>query len=408
MIQEQVHKKIIESCEKVSEWFSLQNKSKVFPIYSSFDVRDSGFKIAPVDANLFPAGFNNICNVDRENAPEIVKKYLKEHYDIEVKNIALITEEHTNNSYYWENVYALSQILSNAGLKVKICLPRAITSPLEIQSASGHKITVYGFSEEERRSTDLIVCNNDFSQNYEEWDDSAKTPMNPPRELGWYQRRKFSFFSEYNQLTHDFAEMLGIDPFMLQVKTELISEFDVSDSDRMEALAVKVDEFILDLNEKYKKHNITDKPFCFLKNNTGTYGLAVVQVHSGQDILDWNNKDRKKMKAAKGGRDVTELIIQEGIATRFRDEDGSTAEPCIYLVGDECVGGFLRTHKSKGIDENLNSPGAVFKRLCMSDLKVDMPDCPMENVYGWISRLGALALAREIEKSKIVFRGYRV
>ena len=41
--------------------------------YCSVDLRDSGDKIAPVDCNLFPAGFNNICEIDLGCAPDIFK-----------------------------------------------------------------------------------------------------------------------------------------------------------------------------------------------------------------------------------------------------------------------------------------------------------------------------------------------
>ncbi|MEC8106203.1 MAG: glutamate--cysteine ligase, partial [Candidatus Thermoplasmatota archaeon] len=37
-----------------------QKRSEIdVPIYGSVDIRDAGWKIAVVDANQFPAGFNN-------------------------------------------------------------------------------------------------------------------------------------------------------------------------------------------------------------------------------------------------------------------------------------------------------------------------------------------------------------
>ena len=140
------------------------------------------------------------------------------------------------------------------------------------------------------------------------------------------------------------------------------------------------------------------EPFCFIKNNSGTYGLAVVKVSSGDDIRVWNNKTRKKMQAAKGGGGVAEVIIQEGVKTRMKDETGASAEPCVYMIGNELVGGFLRVHSRKGPGESLNSPGAVYQRLCMSDLQDKMSDCPMESVYGWTSKIAALSIAMEAKK----------
>ncbi len=105
------------------------------------------------------------------------------------------------------------------------------------------------------------------------------------------------------------------------------------------------------------------------------------------------------MKASKGGNKVKELILQEGIPTTLKKMD-SYSEPVIYMLGDKLIGGFLRTHKKKGVRENLNSPGAVYKELCMSDLQIQIEDHHEENVYGWVAHLSLLALEGEIRKSK--------
>ena len=104
------------------------------------------------------------------------------------------------------------------------------------------------------------------------------------------------------------------------------------------------------------------------------------------------------MKAAKGGRDISEVIIQEGVPTVVRTPDGQTAEPCIYMIGCQLAGGFLRTHGEKGPQESLNSPGAVYKRLCIADLELKQEGCPMENAYGWVARLAFLSIAREVRR----------
>jgi glutamate--cysteine ligase len=410
MIQSRIHEQIVTHCDRVCEWFENKSKGLVFPIYASFDVRDSGQKIAPVDANIFPAGFNNICPADKGASVAILKKYLETHYPT-AKKIALLTEEHTTNTYYWENVLTLFNLLSEAGHSPKICIPSPLEKAQEVKSSSGHTLTinpaevrnglVYIGGEE----MDLVICNNDFSDGYAPWTENLQTPINPPHELGWYRRRKFSFFQQYNKLAEEFATLLDLPPIFLQVETAVAGDIEVDDVEKREALATTVDNFLANLKEKYTKDKIEAEPFAFLKNNAGTYGLAVVQAHSGDEIRSWNNKTRKKMKAAKGGHDVTELIVQEGITTQFHDA-GVTAEPCIYTIGGELVGGFLRTHSEKGPDESLNSPGAVFKKLCMADLVTDMSDCPMENVYGWIAKLGVLAIALEAKAAAVHFHGY--
>lgn len=112
------------------------------------------------------------------------------------------------------------------------------------------------------------------------------------------------------------------------------------------------------------------------------------------------------MKAAKGGGGISQVVIQEGIPTQVRDGDGQVSEPAIYMIGCQLAGGFLRTHSQKSETDSLNSPGAVFKRLCVSDLKIKLEGCPQENAYGWVARLAFLAVAQEAKEAQVFMKGY--
>lgn len=407
-----LHKRIVEKPNEVLEWFRSHSRSLSFPIYSSFDIRDAGYKIGPVDANIFPAGFNNICLTDREASIEVTREFLDSHYSPGTKKILLLTEEHTQNPYYWDNVAALKMILKGAGREVRLAIPRVMEQPLSILNASGRTMTVYSAHRDgdgvncDGFTPDLIISNNDFSQEYEEWAKGLATPMNPPRELGWYRRRKDRFFRVYNELVLEFSDVLGIDPWTLQVETEVFSKFEVDNEGSRDDLANQCTRILERIKSKYASHGITREPFLFVKNNAGTYGLGVIQVRDPEEIRGWNYKARKKMKAAKGGREVNEVIIQEGIPTTTLADGGTTAEPVIYMIGCQLAGGFLRAHPEKGVDESLNSPGAVFQRLCIADLVDKLADCPMENVYGWVARLSFLSVAKEAQELDVTFKNY--
>jgi glutamate--cysteine ligase len=408
MINTNVHQNICSNKNKLTDWYCNQIKKCSYPIYSSYDIRDSGFKISNVDANIFPAGFNNICQTDRDNAVELMEKYLSGHYQ-NVKSILLLAEEHTGNPHYWDNVATIRGLLTEAGAQVMVGVPRHLEAPWLMKSAKGIEVEVqsaFGDSEAVQKfKPDLIISNNDFSQAHAEWADSLKVPMNPPRGLGWYQRKKSRYFHHYNQLVKEFSELAGLDPFILNVKTELFEKFDLDDDEALKKLAASVDQMIAELKTEYTKRDITAEPFVFVKNNAGTYGLAVIRVGSGQEVIDWNYKSRKKMKAAKGGNDVVDVIIQEGIPSRVQNE-GATAEPVIYMIGSNLAGGFLRAHAEKNPTESLNSPGAVYKRLCVSDLDISLDNYPLENVYGWSARLGLLAIGHEALEMGVSFLGY--
>jgi glutamate--cysteine ligase len=45
----------------------------------------------------------------------------------------------------------------------------------------------------------------------------------------------------------------------------------------------------------------------------------------------------------------------------------AVAEPVVYMIDRYVVGGFYRVHAERGIDENLNAPGASFVPLAFAD-----------------------------------------
>jgi glutamate--cysteine ligase len=408
-----LHRKIVDNCDQVGKWFRARSQNLNFPFYTSFDIRDAGFKLGPVDANIFPAGFNNICQTDRDAAIDIAKEFLDTHYGPETRRILLLTEEHTQNPYYWDNVNVLQTILKGADREVRLAIPRPLPAPLTITSASGAMLEVHTARRADRGvdidgfEPDLIISNNDFSTDYEEWARDLTLPMNPPRELGWYRRRKDRFFKVYNQFAGEFSDLLKLDPWLLQVETEVFSHFDVDSEESRDQLAARAQELFARIKKNYANHGVEREPFLFVKNNAGTYGLGVIQVKTPEDIRAWNYKSRKKMKAAKGGREITEVIIQEGVPTTVQSEGGSTAEPVMYMIGCQLAGGFLRSHGEKDDEQSLNSPGAVFQRLCIADLSVKLEGCPMENAYGWVAKLAFLSVAQEAKELGVDFRGYK-
>ncbi len=413
MNPEELHKVFLDHQSQTTDWFMSKTIGFKFPVYMSVDVRDAGFKLAAVDANAFPAGFNNVCDIDRENAPDIFKNYMEKNYQTLPEKILLLTEENTKNRYYWDNVHAILTMIESAGFSARVSFPKELNEDsMVLESASGKNVTVYSAKRREDHVVlsdgfvpDFIMSNNDFTTEYKDWFEGLETPINPPHELGWWNRSKGEHFKFYNEFANELASLLDIDPWTLSIKTEVFDNFDVgSESNRM-ALADKVETLLDKIKKKYAEEKIEYDAAVFVKNNSGTYGMGVTQVKSGEDIVKWNNKTRTKMKAAKGGGGISQLVLQEGIPSRVQSES-SAAEPVIYSIGCELVGGFLRTHGSKSALDNLNSPGAIFKRLCMSDLKIDIDGCLMENIYGWVSRLSLLSLSREAEMLNSKFIGF--
>ena len=68
------------------------------------------------------------------------------------------------------------------------------------------------------------------------------------------------------------------------------------------------------------------------------------------------------MSVIKEGMEVTEVIMQEGVHSFERINDG-VAEPVVYMVDRHVVGGFYRVHNERGNDGILNAPGSHFVPL---------------------------------------------
>jgi glutamate--cysteine ligase len=335
---------------KAHRWYQNHLQNLEYPIYSSYDIRESGEKRVVVDANIYPAGFNNILKQDHPFLVQALHEYLEKHFESS-QRVLLVTEEHTLNPFYWDNIAVLKYCLEQTGRQVLVALPWEEAKPSVLMKSFSHGlITAVSGSfqnpEVQKFAPDIIISNNDFSQDLALWAHSWDLPMTPPREMGWYQRQKSSYFKIYNELASELAHTLDLDPFWLRVETELFDSFNIDDSQSQKKLAYKVDEFLEKIAQQYSYHHITHKPTVFIKNNAGTYGLGVTQVQSGQEILTWSYRQRKKMKAVKGGGKIRQLILQEGVPTQTRYQ-GFSAESVVYMGGCKPVGHFLRYHPKK-------------------------------------------------------------
>ena len=56
----ELENRMLESMPAIERWFRLEWMEHTPPFYCSADLRNAGFKLAPVDTNLFPGGFNNL------------------------------------------------------------------------------------------------------------------------------------------------------------------------------------------------------------------------------------------------------------------------------------------------------------------------------------------------------------
>jgi glutamate--cysteine ligase len=410
-----LEKKILEATPAIERWFRLEWMEHTPPFYASVDLRNSGFKLAPVDTNLYPGGFNNLAP---EMLPLAVQAAMAaiEKYCPDAKNLLLVPESHTRNPFYLQNVARLMQIFRQTGLHVRLgSLSNDIKEPTNIELPDGSHLTL----EPLERSANgrrlglknfdpcTILLNNDLSAGIPAiLEDINDQTLLPPLHAGWALRRKSNHFAAYDEVVKKFAKMVDVDPWMLNPFFGKCGEINFHERTGEECLAANVDTLLAKIRKKYREYGIKEKPFVVVKADAGTYGMGIMTVRDASEVKDLNRKQRNKMAVVKDGMEVHDVIIQEGVHT-FEQINDAVAEPVVYMMDRYVVGGFYRVHEDRSVDENLNAPGMHFVPLAFAQQHV-VPDAHAKPgtaapnrfyMYGVVARLALLAASLELEKT---------
>ncbi len=407
----ELEQRMLESLPAIERWFRLEWMEHTPPFYTSVDLRNAGFKLAPVDTNLFPGGFNNLTT---EMLPLAVQAAMAAVEKIcpEAKNLLLIPEKHTRNSFYLMNVARLQQIFHQAGLNVRLgSLDESITEPTQVPLPDGGALTVEPLLRTRGRlglknfDPCTILLNNDLSAGIPKvLEGLHEQYLLPPLHAGWAVRRKTHHFQAYEEVAKKFAKLLGMDPWLINPMSAGCSGVNFADGTGSEELMAHAEALLAKVRRKYKEYGINEKPFLIVKADAGTYGMGIMTVRDPKDLADLNRRARNKMSTIKDGQDVSAVILQEGVPTYERMND-AVAEPVVYMIDRYVVGGFYRVNAERGVDENLNSPGANFVPLAFAESNQlpkpgVKPGASAPNrfyMYGVIARLAMLAASYELE-----------
>ncbi|MBI5416040.1 MAG: glutamate--cysteine ligase [Candidatus Omnitrophica bacterium] len=397
--------------EAIHRWLESYEKSLTLPLYTSVDMRDSGFKMAVVDTNLFPAGFNNLCEHGLADSVKFMREAILKRTP-GGKDILIIAEEHTRNTWYLENVRILEKIISEAGFNVKIATfltdqPSFCESDacVDLKTATGQTVRIYCFKKilaaykEGKEHYDMIIMNNDLTTGIPEILHNAGIPIYPSMQAGWHARLKSHHFSHTANLIGEFAGLLELDPWLFSCLFDAADEVNINEEKDRARMADQASTLFKKIADKYREHRIPEKPYILIKADAGTYGMGVMPVEDPADILRLNRKDRNKLYKGKSAQVIRRYLLQEGVPTIY-DTGHEASEVCVYQVENNFVGGFYRSHAEKGRRDNLNAPGMVLKKMC-SHLK-KYGDCGAHHdisvfdVYRLLARIAAIAARREI------------
>ena len=407
----ELEQRIIDSMPATERWFRLGWVVHTPPFYSSVDIRTAGFRLAPVDTNLFPGGWNNLTP---EMLPLAVQAAMAAIEKIcpEARNLLIIPENHTPNSFYLSNVVQLQRTFNMAGLNVRVgSISPEVKKTTVVELANGDTVTLEPVVRTRGRlglknfDPCTILLNNDLSAGAPGiLEDIHEQYLLPPLHAGWSVRRKSNHFRSYEEVAKRFGKVLGIDPWLINPMFGKCADVDFAADASLDSLQTQVDALLGKIRRKYKEYGINEKPFVVVKADNGTYGMGIMTVRDAKDLQALNRKTKNKMAVIKDGQTVRDVIIQEGVLTQERVHE-AVAEPVVYMMDRYVVGGFYRIHADRGVDENLNAPGAGFVPLAF-DHSTQLPQpgarpgASAPNrfyMYGVVARLAMLAASYELE-----------
>ncbi|MCR9192086.1 MAG: glutamate--cysteine ligase [Gammaproteobacteria bacterium] len=401
-----VEEKIINEVTAIESWFRRAWAQTPAPSMSSVDLRHAGFKLAPVDTNLFPAGFNNLNPDFMALCVQAIQSTLGNR----CQRILLLPENHTRNQFYVQNFSILRDIFLKAGYEVRLgqlssdtVVPHETDGSFVLEPVVRRGARI-GLADYEPC---LVILNNDLSTGVPEILQDLDQRVEPMPQLGWAHRLKSDHFRLYDEVVQEFAALISIDPWLINPLFSVVDGVDFMAKTGIESLSTAVDELLSRIKVQYREFGIKEKPYVVVKADRGTYGMGVMMVHDAAEIQQLNRKQRSKMAKTKGSQTVTQVMIQEGVYSYETMADGAVAEPVVYMIGQYVVGGFYRVHQTLGKDDILNTPGMHFEPLAFSKA-CNMPSKQAHDgeynrfyAYGVIARLAALAAAREAAALRI-------
>jgi len=397
--------------EDIHRWLEAYEGANELPLYSSVDIRNAGFKAAVVDTNIFPAGFNNLCEHGLKDSEVLMREAIAKRVP-DCRNILIIAEEHTRNTWYLENIRILQQITERAGFNTKIATFFDVqpafcekTSYIELETAKGQPVRIYCFRkvleeyESGREHYDLIIMNNDMTTGIPEALKNSKVPIYPSIQAGWHSRLKSYHFDHTRDLIIEFSKILDVDPWLFSCLYNVVEGVDINSEDDRQKLKHSADDLFRRIKEKYVEHQINEKPYIFIKSDSGTYGMGILPVEDSSEILQLNRKDRNKLHVGKSGQVIQRYLLQEGVPTIYSTGQ-EISEVCVYQIENNLIGGFYRSHASRSERDNLNTRGAEFKTMCPHLSKYG--DCGVHHdvnvfdLYRILARIAGIAAHREI------------
>lgn len=334
-------------------------------------------RLAVVDTNRFPAGFNHVDIADYDKAADALRRNARING---ASGITVIHEAHTRMLAYYDSVHALVKILEH-------CWPEKKVERVSISNFEKHE-SARRKNDECGRVGNYFLLNADLSTGMKSEDTNAvsspygidktdvgdsptlvKCVSSTDRFMGWDIRSKAIHFAFLSPIIEHVSSMLNLEEGSLEASFAVSLECCVEKPDHREQLAVQIDEllrftakrFTRDDHDASDSGTISSRRNIFVKNDSGTYGLGVYPFSSGDELRKANSTVLDKLSYARHGQRARRYVLQEGIPTSLRDSEGRSMEVVLMCLAGRCYSYFVRVGAVKNSDiKSLNAPGSFF------------------------------------------------
>lgn len=404
----ELEQRLLDAMPAIERWFRLEWMEHTPPFYTSVDVRNAGFKLAPVDTNLFPDGWNNLTQAMLPLAVQAAMAAI-EKICPEARNLLIIPQNQLKNTFYLSNLVQLRRVFQMAGLNVRIgSISPDVKKSTLIELPNGDSITLEPVVRTRRRigvkdfDPCTILLNNDLRAGVPGiLEDLHEQYLLPPVHAGWFTRRNSTHMKCFEEVAKRFGKLVGVDHWLVTPMHDKVGTIDLSTDAGLQKLTVHVEALLAKIKKKYKEYGIKEKPFVVVKDDDSSNGMGIMTVRDAKDLVALKVTVAMDAEATNA---VHDIFLQEGVLTYERVNDG-VAEPVVYLMDRYVVGGFYRVHAERKMDENLNAPGSSYVPLAFAESghlpqPGIRPGASAPNrfyMYGVIARLAMLSASYELE-----------
>lgn len=404
---------LLDAAPVIERWFRLEWMEHTPPLYSAVDIRNAGFKVAPVNTDLCPKYWHLLSADTLPMAVQAAQAAI-EKICPQARQLMIVPENGPPSAGYLANLARLQEILSMAGLSVRLgSVDPALTEPTQHVLADGHALLFEPVQRENQRvglahfDPCTVLLNHELAAGVPGiLEDLREQFLLPPLHAGLSVRRKSLHYQSYENLSKRFAKLLGIDPWLIAPLFATCGEVEYLKNCDNECVRDQVDALLAKIRRKYREYGINEKPFVVIKTDQGSTGMGLMTV---RDPAELDQISCAHVLAQHPDQNLQgEVIIQEGILTNER-VDESVAEPVVHLIDRYVVGGYYRVHADQGPDEGLKAPGARFMPLPF-DSQAHLPHHQQHHrsappnrfyMYGVVARLAMAAASHELEASEL-------